>query len=286
MRNTDLHNHSYYSDGQISPKQLIRLAKKRGIKNISLTDHDSIGGVEEAIKEGKRIGVNVIPGIEIRADKGEVLGYFIDIKNKKLLRKIKLSNQRVEERVKDWCKKINNFGYKISFQEILKRFPKARGHVNEFYPLYLLYLKKYGKPLEISKTLRENNVQGKKTKQIPILTAIKLIKESGGVPVLAHPWLGDDLLKLKNIKKYVQAGLKGIEINNGDDFKFMREISKNKNILSCIKRIAHKYDLIITSGSDFHGQKLAKLMPGNHNLGKNSCDEVVVKQLRKFSKNF
>ena len=139
MRNTDLHTHSYYSDGQISPANLVRLAKRRGIKNLALTDHNSIKGVKEAIAEGKKIGINVIPGVEVRADKGEVLGYFIDVKNKNLIRATKRSSKSVEKRIKDYCNKLSKKGYRISFSEIWKKYPKARGNINEFYP-YMNFL--------------------------------------------------------------------------------------------------------------------------------------------------
>lgn len=286
-KNTDLHTHSYYSDGLISPKDLVKLAKKRGIKNLALTDHDSVKGVREVINEGKRIGVNTIPAVEIRVNYGEVLGYFIDIKNKELVKKIKQSARRNEDKTKEWCKKLNKAGYDISFREIQEKFPKAKGNINTFYPLYLLYLKGYGLLRELSDqfTKKRNKLKPKEIKKMTVIQAIRLIKKAGGVPVLSHPWMDNKTLKEKNFKKYVKAGLKGIEINNGDDLPFMIERSENKDIIKKIKNIAKKYNLILTSGSDFHGEKIVKLMPGDHNLGKNNCDERIVDKLRRLSKN-
>ena len=68
--------------------------------------------------------------------------------------------------------------------------------------------------------------------------------------------------------------MKGIEINNGDRFPF-----KKKGINKKIRKLTKKYKLILTSGSDFHGLKILKQMPGNHDLGKNNCDERIVEQL-------
>ena len=82
-KNSDLHIHSYYSDGDLSPSDVVRLAKQKGIKNLALTDHNSLDGVQEAIDEGKRQNINIIPAIEIRAKEDEVLGYFVDYKNQK-----------------------------------------------------------------------------------------------------------------------------------------------------------------------------------------------------------
>jgi len=276
MKNTDLHTHSYYSDGFISPKELVRLAKKRGIKNLALTDHNSVEGVKEAIEKGKEIGVNVIPAVEIRVDKGEVLGYFIDVKNKELNKMIKEIRERVEDKIKDWCKKLNKTGYKISFKEIQRKFPKARGNINEFCLIYTLYLKGYGPTLKISKKLKKQKIKAKKIKEISVIKAIKLIKKAGGLAVLAHPWLEDKVLKEKNIKKYIKAGLIGIEINNGD-----RSTHRKKKHIKRIRKLAKKYKLVLTSGSDYHGGELVKLMPGNHELGKNNCDEKIIKELEK-----
>lgn len=279
MRNTDLHTHSYYSDGQISPKELVRLAKKRGIKNLALTDHNSVKGVKEAIAEGKKIGVSIIPAIEVRCREDEILGYFIDIKNKKLIKEIKKDNKKVQEKVKVWCNNIKKKGYKISFAEIWKKYPKARGNLNEFYPLFELSLKGYGKPFKIAKELKQKNIKGKKIKEMTLVQAIRLVKNAKGVPVLAHPWLNGEVLDEKNFKKYVNAGLKGIELNNGDRIPLRKKKHDKK-----IKQLAKKYKLILTSGSDFHGEKLAKNMPGNHNLGKSNCDEKVVYKLKNLAK--
>lgn len=281
VKNTDLHTHSHYSDGQISPRGLVRLAKRRGIKNLALTDHNLVKGVNEAIEEGSKVGVNIIPAVEIRCDKGEVLGYFIDIENKELITVLRGSSRRVEGAVKDRCQKLGRKGYNISFKEIQKRFPKARGNINEFYPLYLLHLKGYGRMLELSKKFRrDKNLKPKKIKELTIFQAIRLIKNAGGVPVLAHPWIEGEVLMDKNFRRYVKAGLKGIEINNGDRYPFKKKGTDRK-----IRNLAKKYSLIITSGSDYHGVVPLKQMPGNHNLGKNNCDERIVDELRKLSRN-
>ena len=67
LRKVDLHCHSTFSDGTFTPSQIVELARERGISHISLTDHDTVSGIEEAIKRGRELGVNVIPGIEVTA---------------------------------------------------------------------------------------------------------------------------------------------------------------------------------------------------------------------------
>lgn len=277
-KNTDLHTHSHYSDGQISPKELVRLAKERGVKNLALTDHNSVKGIEEAMEEGKKIGVNVIPAVEIEVDTGEILAYFIDYKNKRLIKELKVNSRNTEARTKDWCDKLEKAGYKISFKEIRKKFPKARGNINAFYLLHLLYKKGYGKPLKLAPKLWKNpETRPKEFRKIPVIKAVRLVRKSGGIPVLAHPWIDNFKINFRNMKNLVNAGLKGIEFNNGD-----REPLRKNKVVKQIKSLSKKHHLILTSGSDFHGKDLIKLMPGNHDLGKNNCDEKVVEKMKQL----
>jgi hypothetical protein len=276
MNNADLHAHSHYSDGLMSPREVVRLAKRKGIKHLALTDHDSVKGVKEAVQEGKKIGIEVIPAVEIRTQfRSEILGYFVDINNKLLVKTLKKSALIMEKTTEAWCKTLKKAGYDINFKEIWKKYPKARGNINTFYPLWELHLKGYGPTLKIQADIRKKKLKKINIKEIGIIDVIKLIRYAGGVAVLAHPWLGEETLEEKNMKKYVKAGLKGIEINNGDRAPFYPTKIKNK-----IKRLAKKYNLIITAGSDFHGLELVKQMPGDHMLGHNNCDEKVIKMLK------
>lgn len=276
MNNADLHNHTYYSDGLISPKELVKLARRKRVKYLALTDHNSVKGIREAIAEGNRLGVEVIPGIELRADKGEVLGYFIDIKNKGLLNKTKMINKRVQDKTKDFCRKLHNAGFKVTFKEIWNKYPRARGNFGTFYPLFILNRKGYGKMLELSRIIHDKDVSFPVIKEISMIEAIKIIRKAGGAPVLAHPWLDEDALESKTFRAMAKVGLKGIEVNNGDRFPF-----KRRGIDRKIRQLAKRYGLILTSGSDFHGLEASKEMPGRHYLGENSCSNKVVEALRK-----
>jgi len=147
--------------------------------------------------------VNIIPAIEVCCDIGEVLGYFIDVRNKKLIETLENESEKNQDKIKEWCAEIKKKGYNLSFSEIWKKYPKARGNINGFYPLYELYLKGYGTTRKIAEELEDKNISGKKIKKLSILRGICLVKNAGGVPVLAHPWLDDEVLKNKNFEKYV-----------------------------------------------------------------------------------
>jgi len=272
----DLHMHSYYSDGRISPKEVVKLAKRRGVKIMALTDHNTAKGFKEAFEEGKKLGIRVIPGIEVVAKEDEVLGYFIDVENKKFEKLLMETRKRIETKVKKKCMNMARKGFSINFAEIRKRFPNARGNINDFYPYYLLILKGYGRTFsDIGKLLKGAGVKKVKGRYFSIIRVIRTIKRAGGVPVLAHPWADDKserLLQEQNFKKLVKAGLKGIEIDNGD-----RDERRNKKVLRKIRYLAKKFNLIITSGSDFHGEDLQN--DRTHKIGTHNCDEKVVKML-------
>lgn len=278
MRNSDLHTHSFYSDGDLSPSEVVKLAKSKGVKTLALTDHNSISGIEEAIIEGKKQGVNIIPAIEIRAEEDEVLGYFIDYKNKNLQKEILKIQKVLIDRVKKIIKTLNKKGIKVSFEDLEKKYYPNKNFM-EIHLVMHLASKGLGEIREVfKKYISEGSETYVKIKEISVIDAIKLIKKYKGVPVLAHPWVDSkskSLLEEKNFEKLIDAGLKGIEIDNGD-----RDERRDEKTIKRIQELAKKYNLIITSGSDFHGEHLFKAT-GCHQIGENNCDESVVEELKR-----
>ncbi|MCU0642239.1 MAG: PHP domain-containing protein [archaeon] len=279
MRNSDLHVHSYYSDGELSPKQVIQLAKKRGLKFLALTDHNSFSGVQEAVREGRRIGVNVIPAIEIATKENEILAYFVDSNNRALNNAVNSFNRTTNSRIMDICKQLNKQGYKVSYSDLERRFPHARGNYNYLHISNVLLDRGYISTLfEVIGLVKEKVPKKKKVEENSTIKIIKLVRAAGGVPVLSHPWVSDesrDLLRDRVMKKLVKAGLCGLELDNGDKPPFKRPYVVKK-----IKKLARRYNLVLTSGSDFHGPVMTKFSK-THYLGKPGCDESVVYELLK-----
>ena len=282
MKNTDLHIHSIYSDGDLSPKEIIHKAKRNGVKNLAVTDHNSVKGVEEAIREGKKVGINVIPGIEVTAEGGEVLGYFINYKSKKLKQEEEKIQGRSIRRIKKMILKLNKKGIAINFSDLIERYKPNRN----FTKVHVVKFMSKQKGADYRELLKKYASKGTDTyvsyKRLSITEAIKLIKKYNGIPVLAHPWCeptSKNLLEEKNLRKLIKLGLKGIEIDQGD-----RDERRDKKFVEKIRHLGKKYNLIITSGSDFHGDYLINICK-NHELGKNNCDEKVVEQLRKLAKS-
>jgi len=205
------------------------------------------------------------------------LGYFIDYNNKNFRRELKKIQNNITQRVKKIIKKMNKKGIKITFSELLDEYSPNK-NIIEIHLILSLGKRGFGKVRDLwPRYIKEGGEIYVPVKIPSVIDAIKLIKRGGGVPVLAHPWLGRTVLNSRNMANYVKAGLKGIEISNGDKARFGRD----KKTITLIKYYARKYSLIMTSGSDFHGPLLTK-DSGTHILGKNNCDEKIVGKLEKL----
>ncbi len=245
----DLHTHSTASDGSMSPGELIRHAKENGLAAVAITDHDTIDGVDEALKVGAEIGIEVIAGVETSVDfnpEMHILGYFFGdayMNFEPTLQKLRVNR---EERNPKMVEKLKSLGLDITMEEVRA---EAKGNIVAR-PHMANVLMKKGYVKSIREAFEKYLADGKpafvrKDKLSPE-ECITAIGQAGGVPVLAHPiFLGLSWTKLDElVARLVKAGLKGIETyyveNTGDD---------TGNLL----RIAIKHNIIPTGGSDFHG---------------------------------
>jgi predicted metal-dependent phosphoesterase TrpH len=122
----DLHLHTYYSDGTLSPEELVILAEKSGADAIAITDHDGMGGLREGMEAGKRRGVLVIPGIELSAvdDQGaymHILGYCFDPKNKELNSEVEWNRRKRIERNEKMLAALRQIGCQLSREDLQLR---------------------------------------------------------------------------------------------------------------------------------------------------------------------
>jgi len=279
MKNADLHTHSIYSDGRMTPTQVVAIAKKRKVKYLALADHNSTQGLVEAIRECKKARITLIPSVEISAAEDDLLGHNIDYKNKKFQKELLDIRKRYENDIKRTIASVNTLGFKLKHSDLLKKFSPATNMMKSHIARYLCEKLNMDYQEVRKKYLSHDSKYYIPVKKISIIKAIQIVKNAGGTPTLAHPWVEPEsraLLKEKTFKKLVDAGLKGIEIDNGD-----RDSRRTPQILAKIRTLAKKYRLIITSGSDFHGSYLAKISP-HHDLGKSNCDEKIAKFLLKY----
>lgn len=246
----DLHTHSLMSDGSMTPAEVVREAKKAGLAAIALSDHDTVDGVREAMAEGERIGVEVVPAIEFSVQsetETHILGYYIDIENPKLLDMLKKVVETRRFRNRETCRKLNELGFDITLAEAEAIAPNdfiGRAHFAR-----LLMDKGYTKSVsEGFKLYLENGKYaycGKQT--LTDEEAIRLIKECGGVAFVAHLHLtkkSDDELR-EFLIRLKACGLDGIE---GYYTDYTPEMQAKYHAL------AAELGLILSGGTDFHAQ--------------------------------
>ena len=270
MKNADLHTHTFYSaDSDISPEDLVKKAKKVGLKYVAITDHDCIGGIERALKAGRKSGIEVIPGVEMHSEFGEVLGLFIDYNNKRLVEACRRNKKAVDKRALKIINSLRKAGLCISIDEIRKRNRiriVERPHIaNE------LVRKGYAKSFRdaFDRFIAEGKKHFFKARFPTTFEAVRMIKQAKGIPVLAHPYQENYREEFRNIKKLVDAGLGGIEFPSKADLPQKRRL----------RNLAKKYNLVLTCGSDFHGSVHPHILLGDYN-----CNESVVLALKKQQK--
>lgn len=244
----DLHLHSAWSDGSLSVSRLIRLAKALGLNAVAVTDHDTMAGQEEALEEGKKEGLVVIPGVEISAfnpetgRKAHILGY--QVRDMEGLTQACLPWLRARhEKNMESLDLIIKAGYPLCREEVteyaaldgtvyrqhIMHALADRGYSSAIYgPLYTRLFGPGGLALV---TARYMNAE----------EAARLIRDCGGLAVLAHPFQYDTMGFLPRL---VELGLSGIE------YKHPTQTPERQRT---VQEAARRYGLFLSGGSDFHG---------------------------------
>ncbi len=246
----DLHTHSTASDGSLAPTELVNYAKTKGIEVLALTDHDTIAGIAEGIEAARKAAIDFIPGVEISAlwliGTMHILGYYIDPDSELLHGTLEHLQKLRDERNHKIIEKLREHGVDITYEEVER---VAGGQIGRLHISRILIEKGYAS--DVQSAFKKFLTNGAPT-YIPKVRlepprAIKLIKDSGGIPVLAHPCtLGlDDFQDLKNLfVELKESGIEGIEAYYPDHSKELTEF--------CLE-MARELKLLVTGGSDFHG---------------------------------
>lgn len=246
----DLHTHSIYSDGTMTPSELVCHAKQEGISAIALTDHDGIGGVSEAVLKGKEIGLEVVPGIEFSvqsATETHILGYYVNTEAKALQTVLPEILRVRRERSYETEENLKKQGIDVSYEEALKLAPG--GLVGRAHFARVMTEKGYTKSVKEAFDLYlSSGKKGFSSRQYLTDTeAIRVIRESGGVSFVAHLHLirlGDSEL-FEYLKKLKDAGLDGIEGYYTDYSDSMQ-----KKYMEMAKELS----LAVSGGTDFHAK--------------------------------
>jgi predicted metal-dependent phosphoesterase TrpH len=262
----DLHAHTTASDGRMAPRDLVRAAARAGVTVLAVTDHDTADGLDEALAEGPAAGVRVLPGVELSTHAGgmdvHILGYFIDPREPALTGLCAALRRSRVERIRRMVGALQAAGVRVTEEEVfaeagpgtvsrahVARVLVRRGIVPTFARAFERYLGRNARAYVPSSALTPAE-------------AVLRIRGAGGVPVLAHPGdLADDGI----IPALVQDGIEGLEA-----FSHNARPSEVERYV----RIARDFRLLVTGGSDFHGET-----DFGRSLGETDCPAEYFREL-------
>ena len=248
----DLHIHSTASDGQYAPAEVVRLAKAAGVEIVALTDHDTVAGVSEALAQGRELGMTVLIGVEFSAAEYHnlhILGYGMDLQNTALLdlcAAMKRSREDHNTYIVDF---LHRHGVPIDLEEVKELAGNASIGRPHFAQIMLRHGWVKNSREAFDRYLDTPEYHQVDRKKFSARECVAAILSAGGKPVLAHPYqlqLEDKALE-GEVKRLLSYGLLGIECY------YPRHTPEKQ---AFYLRLAEKYHLYVTAGSDFHGEKV------------------------------
>ncbi|MFA5146343.1 MAG: PHP domain-containing protein [Candidatus Omnitrophota bacterium] len=254
MKYADLHVHTFYSDSTFSPEEVVSCAVEKKIDAVAICDHDSIDGIEPCRRIGAELGVEIIPAIELTAEKVDIevhmLGYFVDWKIPWFQEKLREIQKLRIGRVYKMVDKLKGENVEIDPDDVFKL--AGKGSVGRLHMAQAML--KAGKIKRLQEAF-DKYIGFLKPCYVPNIrfspqNAIELILSVGGVPVLAHPYT---IRKDECIPEFVEYGLRGIEVYHTDHKPI---------IVQHYEETAKRYGLIATGGSDCHGLGKGKVLMG------------------------
>ena len=269
----DLHTHTTFSDGSQTPAELVEEAAAQGLAAIAVTDHDTVDGLPEALAAGERFGVEVIPGVEINLEHDmvtmDMLGYFLGgLPTDELQQELaELRVYRTERNLR-MVERLAELGLPLDPEDLAAAAENGavgrphigeamvrRGYVSSISEAFELYLRR-GAPAWVDR------------RRLALGRALKLLRASGALPVLAHPGIiRTDAAGLNHIvRDAARGGLAGIEC--------YYPLHDAETVARCLG-LAERYALVPTGGSDYHGTVKPKARLGVGSLGEPVPDEVL-----------
>jgi 3',5'-nucleoside bisphosphate phosphatase len=249
----DLHCHTTASDGIYTPQALIDLAMQQNVQTIAITDHDTIDGIESALTYAGQKSFRLVPGIEFSVEHPRgafhLVGLYIDHKNPDLLDKINELHVYRDHRIIHIVDDLQKHNISISLDEVMEE--AQGGAVGKPHVARVMIRHGYATTVtEIFEKYLTNGKPGDIPKQrINVDLALQLIKGAGGVAILAHP----SSLEYESITQFeefllilLEKGIQGIEV-----YASMHD----DTLVAAYQSLAKKYNLLLSGGSDFHGDK-------------------------------
>jgi 3',5'-nucleoside bisphosphate phosphatase len=251
MAYCDLHMHSTHSDGTCTPRDLVAMAREKGLGAIALTDHDTASGIPEAQEAGRELGMRVLSGVEISVEYASktvhMLGYCFDRGADKLREGLDRLVEGRHVRNRQIIARLNELGIPINYEQVVQESGgKVVGR-----PHFAMVMLRNGwvkeKQEAFDKYLARGAAAYVERLRFSPVDSVRLIREAGGVAVLAHPAfvsLHPHETLEDIVRTLVDAGLQGIECHYS-----LHTPEQTREYLEMAKR----YGLIVTGGTDFHG---------------------------------
>jgi len=240
----DLHSHTKFSDGYFSPQELLEKVNEKNISVLSITDHDTIDAIPSAISLGEKLGITIVPGVELSSQDGErdlhILGYFIDIEDENFKKYLAIFKAERVKRAERIIAKLNVLGFPITINDVLafsETSVVGRPHIADAL-VKLGIVKSFYEAFQ--KFLGNNSPAYEKKYYISPANAIRIIQEAGGIAIIAHP----GALPEETISELIKANIDGFEVYHP---------SHSTQQMKYYEGITTNYFLYGTGGSDFHG---------------------------------
>lgn len=244
----DFHIHSCYSDGSYTIEEIIERSLEQGLTSIALTDHDTVEGIPEILEKSRNLELVVVPGIELSSvymnHDIHIIGLGIDHQNEQLLQNLENFREKRRKRLLEIIDCLKEAGIQLS-EDDFEEFQTTSSSIGRVH--VAMVLKKKGYVGSVSEAfdlwLARKRPCFREKMVVSPFEQIRVIAQASGIPILAHP--GDYRFEIP-LKEMIDAGLRGIEAFHPDHTE-----EQTREFL----RIAEKYNLLVSGGSDAHGQK-------------------------------
>ena len=287
-RRIDLHSHTVVSDGTLTPTQLVELAARKGLAAIAITDHDHTGALDEARRAGERLGVEIVPGVELSVayEKGDVhlLGYLLDPDEPRLAARLAEFRETRARRGVEIVAKLRALGVDVTLEDVgglaasggtPARGPPTPPPQSIGRPHIARALVEKGIVASVQeafeKWLADDGPAYVPKAKLAAAEAAALVHGAGGVAVLAHPGLIREGGMTRVVRALAALGLDGVEVEHP------RHTSDTRRTL---RALAKELDLVETGGSDFHGENKPDVDLGYGVGGNIDVREVTLAELK------
>lgn len=239
----ELHCHTTFSDGTLTPTQLVEMAHAAGVKALAITDHDTMNGWDEAIAAARPYGLEIVPGLELSTSHNDrsmhILGFYPDRDRLSVPLKERMDGRK--RRAQGMADKLAALGYPITLPNLGPNIAPGRPHIAKAL-IEAGHVRTHEEAFE--RFLDESGPAYIPYEKFTALEGITLLRQCGAIPVWAHPYLfrGGEVKQV--LPTLVRAGLMGLEVFHP---------SHSPHQVATLKQWCAEYGLLMTGGSDYHG---------------------------------